>query len=162
MWKVFATGGWSTLATSAWTMSRTHPAFRNAVQTLAGFYDFKANPSRRKAMSYDEDGETHSIYYLKARNREDLARRSDAHRILAQTSYGLLGRSPDYIASFVTGMNSKPELFWKIRRQRARLLQAYARSRYLCRACDRVAASRARSGFLPTTKSSQSKLPGDS
>ena len=31
--------------------------------------------------------------------------------MLAEPSFGLLGRSPDYIASFVTGMNLKPELF---------------------------------------------------
>ena len=91
----------------------THPAYRNAVQTLAEFYDFKADPARLKQMAYEEDGQTYSIYYLKARNRDELARRSDAHRILAETSYGLLGRSPDYIASFITGMNLKPEIFGK-------------------------------------------------
>src|SRR6185312_4829825 len=89
----------------------THPAFRNAVQTLAEFYDLKADPARRAQMTYEEDGGTHSLYYLKARNRDDLARRSECHRILSEASYGLLGRSPDYIASFVTGMNLKPELF---------------------------------------------------
>ena len=31
--------------------------------------------------------------------------------MLAEPNFGLLGRSPDYIASFVTGMNLKPELF---------------------------------------------------
>jgi 4-hydroxyphenylacetate 3-monooxygenase len=89
----------------------THPAFRNAVQTIAEFYDFKADPSRRAQMTYEEDGESHSIYYLKARNREDLAKRTACHRALSEISYGLLGRAPDYIASFVTGMNLKPELF---------------------------------------------------
>ena len=52
-----------------------------------------------------------SVYYLKARNKEQLAKRSNAHRILAEPSYGFLGRSPDYIASFVTGTNLKPEIF---------------------------------------------------
>src|SRR3954469_17960435 len=88
-----------------------HPAYRNVVQTISDFYDLKASSAQRTRLAYDEDGETHSIYYLKARDRNDLARRSDAHRILAEVSYGLLGRSPDYIASFVTGMNLKPELF---------------------------------------------------
>ena len=89
----------------------THPAFRNAVQTIAEFYDIKADPANRAQMAYEEDGALHSAYYLKARNRDDLTRRSECHRILSQASYGLLGRSPDYIASFVTGMNLKPELF---------------------------------------------------
>ena len=89
----------------------THPAFRNAVQTVAEFYDFKADPARRAQMTYEEDGQTHNLYYLKARNREELTKRTECHRALAEMSYGLLGRAPDYIASFVTGMNLKPELF---------------------------------------------------
>ena len=88
-----------------------HPAFRNAVQTVAEFYDFKADPARRAQMTYEEDGQTHNLYYLKARNREELTKRTECHRALAEMSYGLLGRAPDYIASFVTGMNLKPELF---------------------------------------------------
>ena len=89
----------------------THPAFRNAARSFAEFYDIKADPARREQMSYSEDGETHSICYLKARTKDDLAKRSSGHRILAEANYGLLGRTPDYIASFVTGMNLKPELF---------------------------------------------------
>jgi 4-hydroxyphenylacetate 3-monooxygenase len=88
-----------------------HPAFRNAAQSIADLYDMKADPAYRDLMSYEEDGERFSAYYLKARNRDDLVKRTEAHRKIAEMSYGLLGRSPDYIASFVTGMNLKPELF---------------------------------------------------
>ena len=88
-----------------------HPAFRNAAQSIAAFYDLKADPARRDQLTYEENGERHSIYYMKARNRDELAKRSDAHRILAEPSYGFLGRSPDYFASFVTGANLKPDLF---------------------------------------------------
>ena len=55
----------------------THPAFRNAALSFAEFYDIKADPARRDQMSFAEDGETHSIYYLKARTKEDLAKRSN-------------------------------------------------------------------------------------
>ena len=89
----------------------THPAFRNAAHSFAEFYDIKADPARREQMSYSEDGGRHSICYLKARTKDDLAKRSSGHRILAEANYGLLGRTPDYIASFVTGINLKPELF---------------------------------------------------
>ncbi|QCI66591.1 4-hydroxyphenylacetate 3-hydroxylase family protein [Phreatobacter stygius] len=89
----------------------THPAFRNAARSIAAFYDLKADPALRDVMAFEENGELNSIYYLKARDRADLARRSAAHRRLAEPSYGMLGRSPDYIASFVTGMNLRPEIF---------------------------------------------------
>ncbi len=91
----------------------THPAFRNAAQTIADFYDLKADPIYQDMMSYEEDGERYSMYYLKARSKADLQKRTDCHRRLAEESYGLLGRSPDYIASFVTGMSLRPDLFGK-------------------------------------------------
>lgn len=90
----------------------THPAFRNAAQTIADFYDYKADPANRDTMAYtDEDGELVSMYYKKAKTREELQARSTAHQRLAEQSYGFLGRSPDYIASFVTGMALRPEYF---------------------------------------------------
>ena len=89
----------------------THPAFRNAARTIAAFYDLKADASLRDATSYDENGERFSVYYLHARSKDDLQRRTTCHRILAEASYGLLGRSPDYIASFVTGMALHPDYF---------------------------------------------------
>jgi len=87
----------------------THPAFRNAARTVAAIYDMKADPSNREAMSFEEDGDRHSIYFLRPKTREDLARRTRGHRMIADLSYGMFGRSPDHVASFVTGMSMKPE-----------------------------------------------------
>ena len=82
----------------------THPAFRNAAQTVAALYDMKADPALRAEMTYEEDGGRHSIYFLRARSREDLQRRMIGHRRIADFTYGLFGRSPDHVASFITGM----------------------------------------------------------
>ena len=87
----------------------SHPAFRNAARTVAAIYDMKADPKNREAMSFEEDGERHSIYFLRAKTREDLARRSRGHRMIAELTYGMFGRSPDHVESFVTGMAMKPE-----------------------------------------------------
>ena len=81
-----------------------HPAFRNAARTFAENYDMKADPANRDAMSFEEDGERYSMYFLLPRTREDLERRSLAHRRIAEMSHGLLGRSPDHVTSFVAGM----------------------------------------------------------
>src|SRR6185369_15945339 len=53
--------------------------------------------------------ERYSIYFLKPKTREDLARRSRGHRMIAELTYGMFGRSPDHVASFVTGMAMKPD-----------------------------------------------------
>src|ERR1700682_177634 len=47
----------------------THPAFRNAAQTVAALYDMKADPALRADMTYEEDGGRPSIYFLRARSR---------------------------------------------------------------------------------------------
>ncbi len=88
-----------------------HPAFRNAARSFAALYDAKADPAHRAATSYEEDGGRHSLYFMRARTREDLAARTAMHRFIADLTYGLLGRSPDYVASLVTGMAARPEVF---------------------------------------------------
>ena len=42
----------------------THPAFRNASRTVAAIYDMKADLANRDALTYEEDGNRHSICYL--------------------------------------------------------------------------------------------------
>src|SRR6201988_5202681 len=86
-----------------------HPAFRGAAETVAAIYDMKADPANRDAMSYEEDGSRHSIYFLRPRTRDDLQRRMVAHRMIAELTFGMFGRSPDHVASFVTGMVMKPD-----------------------------------------------------
>src|SRR4051794_25215091 len=81
-----------------------HPAFRNAAQTVAALYDMKAAPENRAAMSFEADGGRHSMYFLQPRTAADLARRMTAHKKIADQTYGMFGRSPDHVASFVTGM----------------------------------------------------------
>src|SRR5579864_8866201 len=87
----------------------THPAFRNAAQTVVALYDMKAEPALREEMTYEEDGGRHSIYFLRARSREDLQRRMIGHRRIADFTYGMFGRSPDHVSSFVTGMAMKAD-----------------------------------------------------
>ena len=86
----------------------THPAFRNGARSMAAIYDLKrADPE----LSFEEGGERFSHYYLRARSREDLEKRTRLHRRIARMSQGLLGRSPDHVSSFVTGMSTNPGVF---------------------------------------------------
>jgi 4-hydroxyphenylacetate 3-monooxygenase len=88
-----------------------HPYFRNAARTVAAIYDMKADPANRELMSFVEGGERHSLYFLKARSPADLRRRMRAHQAIADMTYGMLGRSPDHVSSFVTGMAMAPAVF---------------------------------------------------
>ena len=88
----------------------THPAFRNAARTVAAIYDMKAADPE---LSFKEKGETYSAYFLRAKTKEDLAKRTAVHKAIARMSYGLLGRSPDHVSSFVTGMAMNSSVFGK-------------------------------------------------
>ena len=88
----------------------THPAFKNAARSMAAIYDMKrANP----AFSFTEGKQKYSAYFLRAKTKDDLQKRSNLHRAIAAMSHGLLGRSPDHVASFVTGMSMDPSVFGK-------------------------------------------------
>lgn len=102
----------------------THPAFREAARTVAALFDLKADP-RNEALSYEENGERYAMYFLKPRNREDLRRRLNAHRIIANETLGMFGRSPDHVPSFITGMTSAPEVFDENRKGFGANIQAY-------------------------------------
>ncbi len=88
----------------------THPAFAKAARTVASMYDVKAAPEHRDDLTFEEDGERYSAYFLQARSREDLRKRMRVHQVIADVSYGMFGRSPDHVASFVTGMAMAPEI----------------------------------------------------
>ena len=87
-----------------------HPAFRHGAQTIAELYDLKADPARRDLLTFEEIGERYSLYWLRCRTGEDVARRTRALKALADATYGLIGRSPDHVAGMVTGLAMKPSV----------------------------------------------------
>ena len=90
----------------------THPAFRNAARSFAMIYDRKRDPENVDVTAYEaEDGEISSTWFLKPKTKDDLRKRRETHRRVAEWTYGMLGRSPDHVASFVTGLTFGPELF---------------------------------------------------
>jgi 4-hydroxyphenylacetate 3-monooxygenase len=88
-----------------------HAAFRNSARSFADIYDRKRSAEHVDAVSCEENGERFSSWYLMPRDRDGLRKRTEAHRRVASWTYGLLGRSLDHVASFVTGLAMSPELF---------------------------------------------------
>jgi 4-hydroxyphenylacetate 3-monooxygenase len=88
----------------------THPAFREGARSMAAIYDMKCDPANLELMAYEENGERFSTHYLRPRSKEDLRKRTMAHKKIADLTYGLLGRSPDHVAGLITGLAMKPEV----------------------------------------------------
>ena len=92
-----------------------HPAFRNGARSFAMLYDRKRDPENIDVMSFEENGERYSSWFLMPKTKDDLRKRMETHRRVASWTHGLLGRSPDHVASFVTGLAMRPDLFEGIR-----------------------------------------------
>ncbi|MGE0734321.1 MAG: 4-hydroxyphenylacetate 3-hydroxylase family protein [Alphaproteobacteria bacterium] len=89
----------------------SHPAFKNAAHTVANMYDAKRDPANLDTYSFEENGERYSTWYLQAKTRDDLRKRMNCHKALADLTHGMMGRSPDHVSGFVTGMATNPAAF---------------------------------------------------
>ncbi len=89
----------------------THPAFAKAARTVAEMYDTKSAAENLDLYSFEEDGERYSMWYLRAKSKDDLRRRMACHKAIADLTYGMMGRSPDHVSGFVTGMSTHPQAF---------------------------------------------------
>jgi 4-hydroxyphenylacetate 3-monooxygenase len=93
----------------------THPAFARGAQTIAGLYDFKRDPSRRDLPTFEEDGDRHTLSWLRPRTHADPTRRLRGMKAIADWSYGLIGRTPDQVASLLAGLATKPSVLENLR-----------------------------------------------
>ena len=103
----------------------THPGFRNAARSYAKVFDARFDARFRDLLSFEEDGARHAMYYLRPRSREDLERRTRSAEIIADLTYGMMGRSPDFIGGYVSGAAMQPEVFDSGSRPFAANLLAY-------------------------------------
>lgn len=89
-----------------------HPGFRNAAQSMASLYDITSSKDNESSLTYveEESGERCNLIFCRPRSREDLLGRRRVHEAWADASWGLLGRAPDHVAAFITGMACLPEM----------------------------------------------------
>ncbi|QIB35570.1 4-hydroxyphenylacetate 3-hydroxylase family protein [Ancylobacter pratisalsi] len=82
----------------------THPAFRNAVASFARFYDLQADPANRERLTFEVGGaRVHKAWSI-PRSHAELVDRRRAIAESAALHCGFLGRSPDHLATTLTGM----------------------------------------------------------
>jgi 4-hydroxyphenylacetate 3-monooxygenase len=107
----------------------THPAFRNSVQTAASLYDFQSVPENIETMtcvSPDTGGRVNRAWQLPTSYGELVARR-EALELWAGLHFGFMGRSPDHVASCISGMVMGIDLFEQYDKKRAQAVRDYYR-----------------------------------
>lgn len=91
----------------------THPAFSASVEQLARLYDAQVDPNLADALSYvePETGKRAGMAFMPARSVEDLRRKREAYRIWSEMTFGLMGRSPDFMNSTVFALWESRDVF---------------------------------------------------
>ncbi|BET98442.1 4-hydroxyphenylacetate 3-hydroxylase family protein [Xenorhabdus taiwanensis] len=101
-----------------------HPAFKNAIRSVANLYDYKVEHADNMTFK-TEAGEQIGLYWQLPSTPEKLIARGHAAYEWAKQTVGWLGRSPDYVASALTGMITHIELFESYSQERADALRNY-------------------------------------
>ncbi|MBD7986289.1 4-hydroxyphenylacetate 3-monooxygenase, oxygenase component [Sporosarcina sp. Sa2YVA2] len=78
-------------------------AFRGLIQSKASLYDLQVQPELLDEMTFESPTtkERVGMSYLQPRTKDDLAKRRKMIERWARQSYGLLGRSPDYLNTVI-------------------------------------------------------------
>ena len=107
-----------------------HPAFRRTLRTVEGLFDFAARPENAELMTFEPSdaglSRVNRIWQL-PRSYEDLVQRRRALEAWAELHAGFLGRSPDHVASCLSGMVMGLDVFEAYDRSRAGALADYYR-----------------------------------
>ena len=101
----------------------THPALRRGVETLARMYDMQHDPAIRDEMTYvsPTTGDRVGTSFITPRTKDDLHARRTMMRRWARATFGMMGRSPDFMNVSIMAMaaagdySARPPL-WKGRR----------------------------------------------
>src|SRR4051812_16014499 len=92
----------------------THPAFRNAARMVARMYDKLHDPEYRDVLTTSTDtggGTFTQPFFRTPRSAADCVADRDAIAEWARTSFGWMGRSPDYKAAFLGTLGANADFY---------------------------------------------------
>lgn len=95
-----------------WDVTR-HPAFRGAVNAVARLYDLAHDPAQRDLLTFTSPTTSEPVNrcYMIPRSEEDLVLRRKALKRLSEATFGLMGRSPEHVAGFLSGFAGGSHVF---------------------------------------------------
>jgi 4-hydroxyphenylacetate 3-monooxygenase oxygenase component len=75
------------------------PVFRRPIRSIAQLYDLQALPEHHETMTYacEDSADVAGASFMVPRTQADLAKRRDTMKVWADATFGMVGRSPDYL-----------------------------------------------------------------
>jgi 4-hydroxyphenylacetate 3-monooxygenase len=91
----------------------TFPGLANGARSVAALYDMQHDPALRKEMTYPSPttGQPVGLSFITPRTPDDLARRRVMMSHWARTSYGMMGRTPDFLNVSIMAMAGAGDYF---------------------------------------------------
>lgn len=90
-----------------------HPVLAGSARGMAGYFDWQHKYADDCLVPDPETGKPMNASLIVPRNGDDLARRHRCFERLAQYSYGMLGRTPDYVNVTLAGFVARDDIFTK-------------------------------------------------
>jgi len=89
-----------------------HPAFRNSARSIARLYDALHDPTQREALTIvDRLGIRTHRFFAPSYSAQELMAARDAIAVWSRLTYGFMGRTPDYKASFMATLGANPDFY---------------------------------------------------
>jgi 4-hydroxyphenylacetate 3-monooxygenase len=104
-----------------------HPAFRHAIASAASLFDYQAQAQHLEKMTFvsPKSGDRVSRMWQLPTSLSELVERRQALEAWAELTCGMLGRSPDHVASCISGMYMGLDLFERHSGARASAVRDY-------------------------------------
>lgn len=85
-----------------------HRAFKGIIQSKAALYDLQHQPNIKDEMTFPSpiSGETVGLSFLQPKTKEDLKKRRKMMEHWAKFTFGMMGRTPDYLNSVLMSFAS--------------------------------------------------------
>ena len=103
----------------------THRAFARSVASACNLYDYQAANVEKMTFASPTNGKNVNRLWQLPKSHRDLVARRKALEAWAETSCGMLGRSPDHVGSSLAGMYMGRKVFEKHDPKRAKALVDY-------------------------------------
>lgn len=105
----------------------TDSSFRGVIETAASLYDFQAAPENLEQMTFQSptSGERVNLAWQLPKTFGELVRRREAIEKWSALSCGMIGRSPDHVASTLAGLRMGLSAFRDYDPARAAALESY-------------------------------------
>ncbi len=104
-----------------------HPAFHNIIRSAASLFEYQAQPQNLERMTFPSPttGERVNRMWQLPTSHAELVERRQALEAWAELTCGMLGRSPDHVASCISGMYMGLDLFERHNPARAAAVRDY-------------------------------------